>query len=235
MSSGWGRHLLREAARCSLREFHSHQTPGRATSSPNTFVAPSYVRHPGSPLRDPSRCQPQPTRCGPNHRLPGSDLTPALWRHRCSGGVMMRTQTGRTELGQTEEKIEGEFIFEFCDGGWWKHWSVKWTWASVPGIPSSTPPVLLLQSKNFSLNRIVSSCSETHPSSAQLGRPSPLLKTQLKPDINQQLYRKPTRRKHFNISWTSTDSVQPCDVYYAIKLPLMCFFLLSIANICKPT
>lgn len=114
------------------------------------------------------------------------------WGHRLRG----------LSWGGLKKRLK-EFIFapEFGDGRWWKHWTVKWTWASVTGLPSSLPPVLLLQSENFSLNRIVSSYSETHPSSAQLGRPSPLLKTQWRPDINQQLYRKPTLKYFLNQYW----------------------------------
>lgn len=43
---------------------------------------------------------------------------------------------------------------------------------------SSAAPFLHVQSRNFSLKRAVSLCSETQPSKAQSGRPSPFLRTE---------------------------------------------------------
>lgn len=95
MSSGSHRSLPREAARCSPREFHCHQTPGRARCQQRQFSAPFEFRPPVWRLRSPSGHRPHP---GPNCLLPATGPTVELWHHKNLRGPMMATQT---ELGWT--------------------------------------------------------------------------------------------------------------------------------------
>ena len=188
MSSGWRRSLLREAVRCSPRGLRCHRTPGRARCPRQPSSAPSDVPPPAWWPRAPSGRRPRPARCGPSRPLPVTDPTPELWRRRRSGGLTTGTLRGRTEVGQAVKKMENSWWIEnycLCCRLTFEYQTLRRTCvSSFMGAASSLPPVRPIQSRNFSLNRDVSLCSETQPNNAQLGRPSPLLSTQAETQWN---------------------------------------------------
>lgn len=191
-SSGWRKSLLHEAVPYSPQEFHCHQTPGRARCQQQPASAPSDVLPPRWWLHNPSGHQPQPVRYGSIHPRPPTSLTLELWHRRAKGSPMMRMQVTKTDLRWTVQRQTAgrmlEWLFSHPDmstdddiavHSWISitlHRLEKLTCvSSLAAAASSWPPLLPAQSRNFSLNRDVSLCSETQPNSAQLGRPSPLL------------------------------------------------------------
>lgn len=142
-SSGWRRSLLREAVPCSPRESHCHQTPERARCPQLLFSAPSDLLPLAWWPRAPSARPPRPARCGPRRPPPATDPPPEPWRHRRSGGLMMGTRTGRTELGRAVrrwKRARNDF-WVLCAAAWLVNMKL-WDEPASPRLPEQLPPCL---------------------------------------------------------------------------------------------
>lgn len=108
-----------------------------------------------------------------------------------------------------------------------------WTpilYASCPAAP--VQELLFEQNRLF----VLRNTPEQRPAGTTLPPPEDTIKTRYQPAALQKTNTEKTLQYFLNQYWFSSALwCLICPLYYAIKLSLVCFFLLSIANICKPT